>query len=69
MDGLVALRRLIEEQVVDTRDQIPIFRLTFPKIGFYFVVKALGRQRQRGWSCMIPGPVRVSNTPSRSGTA
>lgn len=62
-DGMaVALGGLIEEQVTDTRDQIPILG-DIPKIGFLFRRQATGRQRSELIVMVRP---YIFNTPAEA---
>lgn len=62
-DGMaVALGGLIEEQVVDTRDQVPILG-DIPKIGFLFRRQVTGRQRSELIVMIRP---YVFNTPAEA---
>lgn len=62
-DGMaVALGGLIEEQVLDTRDQIPILG-NLPKIGFLFRRQVTGRQRSELIVMIRP---YIFNTPAEA---
>ena len=62
-DGMaVALGGLIEEQVIDTRDQIPVLG-DIPKIGFLFRRQSTGRQRSELIVMIRP---YIFNTPAEA---